>query len=372
MIYAPATYAETPELTALVTEAGACGGMYISHMRSEGDRLIEATDELIGISRDSGAPAEIYHMKAAGRDNWNKLPTMIAHIEAARARGQRITADMYNYLAGATGLDAAMPTWVQAGGLEQWIKNLRDPKIRARVVAEMRNPHPTDWENLYAAAGPDGVLFLSFKNPALKPLTGKRLSEVAAARHQTPEDTAIDLVIEDGSRVGVAYFLMSEDNVRRQLQLPWVSFGSDESAEAPEGVFLKSASHPRAYGNVAKLLGHYVRDEHIIPLQEAIRRLSAQPAANLSLHDRGMLKAGDYADIVIFDPRTIADHATYEHSKEFATGVSEVIVNGQEALRDGTPTGAHSGRFLRGRAWKGWPDGGCRRSSHDWTWANMP
>lgn len=369
MIYAPASYAETPELIALMQEAAKCGGMYISHMRSEGDRLIEATDELIDISRQSGAPAEIYHMKAAGRENWPKLATMIQHIEAARAAGQRITADMYMYQAGATGLDAAMPTWVQAGGLEKWIENLKNPAIRARVIAEMKQAHPAGWENLYSAAGADGVLFLAFKNPALKPLTGKRLSEVARMRGKSPEETAIDLVIEDGSRVGVAYFLMSEENVEREAQLPYVGLGSDESAEAPEGDFLKSASHPRAYGNVARFLGHYVRDRKLVPLQEAVRRISALPAANLSIRDRGMLKAGYYADVVIFDPATIIDHATYDHSKVFATGISEVIVNGQEALKDGEPTGAHSGRFVRGRAWKGFPDGGCRASASAWTWS---
>jgi len=367
LIYAPASYAETPELAALASESGRCGGIYISHMRSEGNRVIEAVDELIDISRQSGAPAEIYHLKVAGEPNWSKLPAMLAHIDAARARGQRITADMYLYEAGATGLDAAMPTWVQAGGLEAWIARLKDPATRARVIAEMRSPD-AGWENLYRFAGADGVLFLSFKNETLKPLTGKRLSEVARMRGKSPEDTIVDLVIEDGSRVGVAYFLMSEDNIRKEVQVPYVSFGSDESAQAPEGVFLKSASHPRAYGNVARLLGRYVRDEKLVPLQEAVRRLSAMPAANLSLRDRGLLKAGYFADVVIFDPATVQDHATFERSQLFATGVSGVIVNGIESLKDGEPTGAHSGRFVRGRAWTGWPHGGCRASAHDWTW----
>jgi N-acyl-D-amino-acid deacylase len=368
LIYAPASYAETPELIALATEAAACGGIYISHMRSEATRLVEAVDELIEISRASGAPAEIYHLKAAGRPNWDKLGIALAHIDAARAAGSRITADMYLYPAGATGLDAAMPTWVQAGGLEQWIARLKDPAIRARVIREMRAPD-AGFENLMRFAGPDGMLFLAFKNPALKPLTGKRLAEVARARGTSPEDTAIDLVIEDNSRVGTAYFLMSEENIRRQIYLPYVSFGSDEAAQAPEGVFLKAASHPRAYGNVARLLGHYVRDEKIIPLEEAVRRLSALPAQNLSLADRGMLKAGYYADVVVFDPKTIADHATFEDSQRFATGVSTVIVNGVEALRDGEPTAARPGRFVRGRAWTGAPGGGCRKSASDWTWA---
>jgi len=232
----------------------------------------------------------------------------------------------------------------------------------------MRNPN-TSWDNLYALAGPEGTLMLSFKNKKLKPLTGKRLSEIAAMRHESPEDTAIDLVIEDGSRVGVAYFLMSEDNIKREIALPYVSFGSDEAAQAPEGVFLKSSAHPRAYGNVARLLGRYVRDEKVIPLAQAIRKLSALPASNLSLHDRGMLKVGDYADVVVFDPTTVQDHATFDRPQVFATGVSEVFVNGAEALRNGEPTGAHSGRFVRGRAWTGWPDGGCRKSASDWRWA---
>jgi N-acyl-D-amino-acid deacylase len=367
LIYSPATYAKTPELIALMREAAACGGMYISHMRNEGNHVLDALDELIEISKQSGAPAEIYHMKVAGKQNWDKLTPMIAKIEAARAAGNRITANMYTYQAGATGLDAAMPPWVQEGGLEKWIARLKDPAVRARVIAEMRNPN-TAWDNLYALAGPNGTLMLSFKNPELKPLTGKRLSEIAAMRHESPEDTAIDLVIEDGSRVGVAYFLMSEDNIKRELALPYVSFGSDESAEAPEGVFLKSHPHPRAYGNFVRVLGRYSRDEKVIPLQEAIRKLSALPASNLSLRDRGMLKVGDFADVVVFDPATVQDHATYDRPQEFATGVSEVFVNGVEALRNGAPTGAHSGRFVRGRAWTGWPDGGCRKSAADWQW----
>jgi N-acyl-D-amino-acid deacylase len=368
LIYSPGTYAKTPELIALAKQAADCGGIYISHMRNEGNHVLDAVDELVEISKKSGAPAEIYHLKAAGRPNWDKLPKVIAKVEAARASGDRVTANMYVYEAGATGLDAAMPPWVQDGGLEAWIARLKDPAVRKRVIAEMRDPK-TKWDNLYALAGAQGTLMLSFKNEKLKPLTGKRLSEIAAMRHESPEDTAIDLVIEDGSRVGVAYFLMSEDNIKKEIALPFVSFGSDEAAQAPEGVFLKSNSHPRAYGNVARLLGKYVRDEKVVPLQEAIRKLSAQPAANLSLRDRGMLKVGNYADVVMFDPKTIQDHATYDRSQVFATGVSEVFVNGVEALKNGKPTGAHSGRFVRGRAWKGWPDGGCRQSAADWRWA---
>lgn len=368
LIYSPDTYAKTPEVIALASEVAKCGGVYISHMRNEGNHVLEAVDELIEISEKSGAPAEIYHMKVAGKQNWDKLTPMIAKIDAARAAGHRITANMYVYQAGATGLDAGMPPWVQNGGLEAWIARLKNPAIRKRVIAEMRNPN-TAWDNLYALAGPHNTLMLSFKNPKLKPLTGKRLDEIAAMRHESPEDAAIDLVIEDGSRVGVAYFLMSDDNIKREIALPYVSFDSDESAQAPEGVFLKSNTHPRAYGNVARLLGHYVRDEKVIPLEMAIHKLTELPASNLSLHDRGLLKAGDYADVVVFDPKTIADHATYDHPQVFATGVSEVFVNGMEAVKDGAATGAHSGRVVRGRAWTGWPDGGCRKSATDWTWA---
>src|SRR3954447_17908956 len=262
LIYSPATYAETPELTALVSEAGKCGGMYISHMRSEGNKLLEAIDELITISRDSGAPAEIYHFKQAGQPNWNKIDEAIARVEAARAKGQRITANMYNYTAGATGLDATMPSWVQSGGLEAWIQRLKDPAVRDRLIKEMRTPS-NDWENLLLLSGsPDRVLLVAFKNPKLKALTGKTLAEVAKMRGKSPEETAMDLVIEDGSRVGTIYFIMNENNVKREVGLPWMSFGSDEASPAPEGVFLKSRSHPRAYGNVARLLGHYVHDEH--------------------------------------------------------------------------------------------------------------
>jgi N-acyl-D-amino-acid deacylase len=336
-------------------------------MRSEGDRLVEAVDELIAISAASGAPAEIYHLKASGKGNWDKLDTVIARIEAARARGQRITADMYTYPAGSTGLDAAMPTWVQAGGVEEWIKRLKDPATRARVLAEMRLDHP-DFENLEHQAGGEGTLLVGFRNPALKALTGKTLAEVAKARGTSVEDTAIDLVIEDGSRVQVVYLLMSEKNVARETAIPWVSFGSDAAAMAPEGVFLLSSTHPRAYGNVARVLGKYVREEKTLTLAEAVRRLSAQPAHNLGLHDRGLIRTGYFADLVVFDPATVADHATFEKPQQFSTGVSDVVVNGQLVLADGQPTAARSGRVVRGRGWTGWPDGGCRRSAKDWSW----
>ncbi len=368
LIYAPGTYAKTPEIAALVGEAGKCGGIYVSHMRSEGDRLIEATDELIEISRLSGAPAEIFHMKVGGRENWSKEETLIAHVEAARAKGQRITADMYTYPAGSTGFDAAMPTWVQAGGLEAWITRLKDPATRAKVLAEMGNAHPKDWENLFAQAGPDGTLLVEFKNPALKPLTGKTLAEVAKMRGTSPADTIIDLIIADGSRIQVIYFLMDEANVTKQMKLPWVSFGSDAAAMAPEGVFLKASTHPRAYGNFVRVLGKYSRDEHALSLPEAVRRLSALPAHNLGLHDRGMLKTGAYADVVVFDPKTVTDHATFVKPQQLATGVTDVLVNGQQVLKDSEATGAHAGRVVRGRGWKGWKDGGCRASAKAWNW----
>jgi N-acyl-D-amino-acid deacylase len=369
LIYSPNGYAKTPELVALASESARCGGMYIAHMRSEGGALIEGVQETIDIAKASGAPAEIYHLKAAGEANWSKLEPLISLVEATRAAGTRITADMYTYTAGATGLDAAMPPWVQNGGLEAWISHLKDPAVRAKVIADMRDPHPK-WENLLGSAGARGTLLLAFKNPALKPLTGKTLEEIARERGVSPEDAAIDLVIQDGTRVGVAYFLMSEDNVRRQTALPWVSFGSDEAAPAPEGVFLKANSHPRAYGNFARLLAKYVRDEHALTLPEAIRKLSAQPVLNLSLPERGMLRRGYFADVVIFDPKTIQDHATYAQPHQLATGVSYVFVNGKLALKEGQATGAASGRFVRGRAWTGAAGGGCRASSRNWTWSD--
>jgi N-acyl-D-amino-acid deacylase len=367
LIYNPAVYAKTPELVALAQESALCGGMYIAHMRSEGDRLIEAIQETVQIARESGAPAEIYHLKVAGKSNWPKLDEAIHTIEAARASGTRITADMYVYTAGATGLDASMPSWVQEGGIDRWIERLKDPAIRARVAAEMRKP-AADWENLYYAAGPDGLLLLEFKNPALKPLTGKTLAEIARLRNKSPEETAMDLVVEDGTRVGTAYFLMSEDNIRRQVALPWVSFGSDAAAPAPEGVFLLSSDHPRAYGNFARVLAKYVRDEQVITVQEAVRKLSSFPAETLSLQGRGRLRPGYFADVVLFDPKTIQDHSTYEKPQQLATGVQDVWVNGVLALKDGEATRQWSGRVLRGRAWTGAPQGGCRRTSKEWTW----
>jgi N-acyl-D-amino-acid deacylase len=369
LIYAPNTYANTDELIEMAKVSAQCGGIYSAHMRNEGDRMLEAIDETIAIAKASGAPAEIYHFKLAGRDNWDKLDAAVARIEAARQAGIRISADMYTYTAGATGLDAAMPKWVQDGGLEKWIERLKDPQIRARVITEMKDLHAKDWDNLFAAAGPDGVLFLGFKNPALKPLTGKTLTEVAKMRGTSPEDTAIDLVIEDGSRVGVAYFLMNEKNILRQVALPWMSFDSDEEGAAPEGVFLLSKNHPRAYGSFVRVLGHYARDEKALDLADGVRRLSAFPARMLSLQDRGMLAPGYFADIVIFDPATVIDHATYAEPAQLATGVQTVIVNGGVAIDNGVATGAKTGRAVRGRAWTGVKGGGCRAKAEDWQWA---
>lgn len=348
LIYAPAFYAETPELIALASASAQCGGMYISHIRNESDKLTEAVDELISIARASGGPAEIYHLKQAGKDNWGKLDAVIAQVETARASGIRITADMYTYVAGATGLDAAMPPWVQAGGYEEWKKRLQDPAIRARVLKEMR-ARPVGWESLYWQAGSaDKLILIGFKNPALKPLTGKTLAEVAKMRGTSPEDTAIDLVIEDGSRVSTAYFLMDEANVARQVALPWMAFDSDAEAQAPRGNFLKSSVHPRAYGNFARLLGKYVRDEKRVTLPEAIRRLTSFPASNLGIKDRGLLEAGMMADIAMFDAATIADKATFDKPQQFAVGMRHVLVNGQPVLLDGAMTKARPGRAVRG------------------------
>ena len=348
LIYAPATFAETPELIALATASAQCGGMYISHMRNESDNLLESVDELIAIAKASGGPAEIYHLKQAGRGNWGKLDAVIQRVEAARASGVRVSANMYTYVAGATGLDAAMPPWVRAGGYDAWAARLKDPKIRARVIAEMK-VKPVGWDNLfYQAASPDRVLFLEFKNPALKQYTGKTLAEVAKLRGTSPEDTAIDLVIADGTRVGTAYFLMDEANVARQTALPWMSFGSDAEASAPRGKFLLSSTHPRAYGNVARLLGKYVRDEHRLSLAEAVRKLTSLPAANLGIKDRGLVRSGMMADLAIFDPATIADKATFEQPQQFAVGMRHVLVNGQPVLLDGEMTNARPGRAVHG------------------------
>jgi N-acyl-D-amino-acid deacylase len=330
-------------------------------MRSEGDRLLESIDELIEISRRSGAPAEIYHLKQVGRSNWAKIDAAIAKVEAARAEGLKISADMYTYTAGGTGLAASMPPWVQDGGIDAMLERLKDPATVERIKKEMLQPG-TNWENLYNHAGPDRVLLASLTDPSLKPLIGKTVAEVAKLRGVSPEQAVIDLVLADKGRIGAIYFLMNEDNVRRQAAIPWVSFGSDAEASAPEGVFLKSSTHPRAYGNFARFLGKYVRDEKVVPLPEAVRRLSALPASNLGLRDRGLLKAGMVADVVLFDTATIADHATFEKPLQYSTGVRDVFVNGVLVLKDGSPTGAKPGRFVKGAGWTGWPDGGaCRK-----------
>jgi N-acyl-D-amino-acid deacylase len=353
LIYAPAFYADTEELIALCKAAAEYGGMYITHMRSEGNRLLEGVDEVIRIAKEAGVPAEIYHLKAGGKNNWAKMDKVIAKIDSARAAGIRITTDMYTYVAGATGLDAAMPPWVQEGGYGAWSGRLKNPETRARVKKEMRSD-AQDWENLYFAAGDaSNLLLVEFVTDSLKKYTGKTLAEVAALRGTDPEETAMDLVIQDGSRVGTVYFLMSEDNVRKQIRLPYMSFGSDAAAPAAEGDFLKSGAHPRAYGNFARLLGKYVRDEQIISLQEAIHKLSALPASHLGLQRRGLLKPGYYADIVIFDPATITDHATFEKPHQYSTGVQYVWVNGVQVLKDGEHTGAKPGRFVRGPGWEG-------------------
>jgi N-acyl-D-amino-acid deacylase len=347
LIYQPGTYAQTDELVALAEVAVRYHGIYVSHMRDEGDREMQAIDELISIARRARIPAEIYHLKVSGEKNWNRLPEVIRKVEEARAAGLQITADMYTYTAGATGLDAAMPPWVQEGGLQAWRKRLQDPAIRKRVKEEMRAPGGR-WDNLYLATGsPEKVLLIGFKSDKLKPLTGKTLGEVARLRQTTPEEAAMDLVIEDDSRVGTVYFLMSEDNVRRQIVLPWVSFGSDEDSRGTDGVFLKTSAHPRAYGNFARVYARYVRDEKLLPLEDAVRKMTSLPASNLGIARRGMLKEGYFADVVVFDPRTIQDHATFEKPRQYATGVSEVWVNGVAVIRDGDHTGARPGRVVR-------------------------
>jgi N-acyl-D-amino-acid deacylase len=347
LIYAPAIYAKTEELVELCKVAAQYKGKYISHIRSEGDRLLEAVDELIRIAREARIPAEIYHLKAAGEANWPKMDAVIARIEAARKEGLAVTADMYTYVAGASGFDACLPPWAREGGYEALYPRLGDPATRGRIAADMKDPK--GWESLCGlAASPERIKVVAFRNDALKPLTGKTLAEVAALRGKDWTETVMDLIAEDRSRVGTVYFLMTEDNVRKQLRLPWVSFGSDAESTAPEGVFLKSMPHPRAYGNFARLLGRYVREEKVISLPEAIRRLTALPATNLGLDRRGRLEAGYFADVVVFDPATIADRATFEAPHQYAVGVKHVLVNGVPVLRDGEPTGSLSGRALYG------------------------
>jgi N-acyl-D-amino-acid deacylase len=353
LIYAPANYSSTEELIELCKVASQYGGMYITHMRSEGNAIYEAVDETIRIAKEGNLPAEIYHLKMGGKENWNKLDGVLAKIDAANKSGVKITTDMYTYPAGATGLDAAMPPWVQEGGLKEWIKRLKDPKIRKKALDEMRKPSDK-WENLLLlAGGPDQVLLLGFANDSLKKFTGKTLAEVSQIYGKSPEETAMDLVIADSTRVGTAYFMMSEDNIKRQIALPYMSFGSDAGSPTAAGVFLKSSDHPRAYGNFARLLGKYVRDENVIPLEDAIRKLTSQPAKNLKIAKRGSLTPGFYADVVVFDPATIQDHATFEKPHQYSTGVNHVFVNGVQVLENGEHTNARPGRFVKGPGYKG-------------------
>ncbi|MGI8408321.1 MAG: N-acyl-D-amino-acid deacylase family protein, partial [Pyrinomonadaceae bacterium] len=343
LIYAPAFYAKTEELIELCKVAARYKGKYISHMRSEGNQILEAVDELIRISREAKIPAEIYHLKAAGKDNWDKMDAVIAKINKARGEGLKITADMYAYTAGATGLTASLPPWVLDGGYEELFKRLKDSVTRRKIAAEVRTP--TDkWENLFLAAGsPEKVLIIGFKSEKLKPLTGKTLAEISKMRGTDPVETILDLISEDGSRVDAVYFLMSEENVKKQFQQPWVSLGSDAGSMAPEGVFLKSSNHPRAYGNFARFLGKYVRDEKIMPLAEAVYRLSGLPATNLGLDRRGFIRPGMFADIAVFDPAKIADRATFDNPHQYSVGVRDVFVNGVQVLKNGEHTEAKPG-----------------------------
>jgi len=352
LIYAPAFYASTKELIELSKVASEYDGMYISHMRSEGNRLLESMDELIRIADEANIRAEIYHLKMSGKDNWNKYDAVVKKIDSARATGLQITTDMYNYIAGATGLDASMPPWVQEGGYEKWSERLQDPVTRKKVLEEMRTP-TDDWENLmYAAGTSDNLLLVGFKNDSLRHYTGKTLTEIAKIHGKSPEETAMDLVIADGSRVGTVYFLMSEENVKKQITLPYMSFNSDSGSLAPEGIFLNSNPHPRAYGNFSRLLGKYVRDEKVIPLEEAIYKLTKLPATNLKIKNRGSLTEGYFADLAIFDPKTIQDHATFAEPHQYATGMVHVFVNGEQVLKDGEHTGALAGQVVRGPGYK--------------------
>ena len=348
LIYAPAFYATTEELIEMCKVASQYQGKYISHMRSEGNQLIEGVQELLRIARAANIPAEIYHLKASGQANWAKMDQVVKLVEQARKDGLKITADMYTYTAGATGLNSTLPPWAMDGGLPELIKRLQDPATRQKIADEVRQP-TTDWENMWQLAGsPERILLVGFRNPALRQYIGKNIAEVAKLRGKDPIETIMDLIVEDRSRVDTVYFMMSEENIKKQLKLPWVSFGSDAASMAAEGAFLNSSTHPRAYGNFARLLGKYVRDEKVIPLEEAIRRLAALPAANLGLAQRGLLKAGYFADVVLFDPKTIADTATFEKPHQYAVGMKHVFLNGVQVLKDGEHTGNRSGRALWG------------------------
>jgi N-acyl-D-amino-acid deacylase len=352
LIYPPAFFAKTDELIALCEEASKYGGSYISHMRSEGNKLHEAVEELITISKRADIHAEIYHLKAAGKDNWDKMDSVIKRVERARKEGLNITADMYTYTAGATGMTAAFPPSLQDGGFGKLWQRLQKPSIRSQMKLAM-NTNAADWENLYYAAGsPEKVLLLGFNKDSLKKYTGNTLAEVASLRGSTAEETAMDLIIQDSSRVGVAYFLMNEENLRKQVALPWLSFGSDEASYTNEGVFLKSNAHPRAYGNFTRVLSNYVRDEKIITLPEAIRKLTKLPATNLKLEKRGELKTGYYADIVIFKLANVKDNSTFDKPHQYAEGMLHVFVNGIAVLKNGQHTGSTPGRFVKGPGWK--------------------
>lgn len=353
LMYPPGLFADTPELIALSRAAAEYGGMYISHLRDEGAGLLEAIEELIIIAREADIRAEIYHLKSSGQQNWPLFDAAVEMIEDARAEGLHITADVYTYPAGATGLNVTVPPWVQEGGFEASLERMRDPAIRERIVAEMNAPSD-EWENMFLLAGSfDNILLVNFRNPALKPLTGKTLAEVIEMRGTSPEDTIMDLIVEDGSRVGAVYFTQSEDIVRKAVALPWVSFNSDAASLAPEGVFLESNPHPRAYGSFARVLAKYVRDERVLALAEAVRKLSGLPARNLGLDRRGLLEQGYFADIVVFDPESVQDHATFVEPHQYATGVQHVFVNGEQVLKDGEHTGATPGRVVRGPGWTG-------------------
>lgn len=352
LIYPPDFFADTQELIALCKEASKHGGMYISHMRSEGNKLDEAVEELITISKEANIPAEIYHLKAAGKDNWKKMDGVIKRIEKARAEGLHITADMYTYLAGATGLTSSFPPSLQDGGFGKLWLRLQDPVVRAKMAKAMKT-NPSDWENLYYGAGSaEKVLLLGFKQDSLKKYTGKTLAEIAKIKGKSPEETAMDLIVQDSTRLGAAYFLMNEENVKKQVALLWVSFGSDEGSYSPEGVFLKSQPHPRAYGNFIRVIGQYSRDEKLLPLEKAIYKLAKLPATNLKLKKRGELKVGYYADVVIFDPEKVKDLATYDNPQQFATGISDVFVNGVAVLKNGEHTDATPGKFVKGPGYK--------------------
>ena len=353
LIYPPGSFAKTDELIALSKVAAEYDGMYVSHMRDEGANMLEALEEFLTIARDAKIRAEIYHFKSSGQSNWPLFDEAVAMVERARAAGLQITADVYTYPAGATGLNASIPPWVQEGGFEASIARMKDPALRERIAREMLEESEA-WENLYLGAGtPDKILLVGFKTDALKPLAGKTLAEVAEMRGTDPRYTAMDLIIEDGSRVGTVYFTQSEDVVRKAIALPWVSFNTDEASVAPEGVFLERSPHPRAYGSFTRVLGQYVRDEQLIPMEEAIRKLAALPSLNLKIDRRGRLKEGFFADVVVFDPDTIQDHATFVEPHQYSTGMLHVFVNGEQVLKDGEHTSATPGRVVRGPGWTG-------------------